>query len=117
MSPVTHNQSRADRCAILRGVLQDAARTVPHPRRTSPFLACLAEKILILAADGELDPLRLRRLAIDRVQTSCPSCRGCDGLQLDQRAATGEWRRFEPLRDAQARSEHSICAGRNWLKS
>ncbi len=90
MSPVTLNQPRADRCTILRDVLRNAARTVPGPKRTPPLLACLAEKILTLAADGELDPARLPRLAIDRVQESCPGCRGCDGLRLDQRAPTGE---------------------------
>ena len=35
-----------DLCALLRGVLKDAAQTVPEAERTSSVMACLAEKIL-----------------------------------------------------------------------
>jgi hypothetical protein len=74
--------SQINRHAILRDVLADAARTVPEARRTPSLMACLAEKILALAADGEADPVNLRRRAIERVRDSCSGCRACDGLQL-----------------------------------
>ena len=38
--------------AVLRGILADAAETLPEAKRTPSLMACLAEKILTLAADG-----------------------------------------------------------------
>jgi hypothetical protein len=69
-------------CALLRGVLKDAAQTVPEAKRTPSVMACLAEKILTLAANGTTDPISLRRIALERLQESCKDCCGCEGLQL-----------------------------------
>jgi len=65
----------------LRGVLSDAAKTVPEAKRTPSLMACLAEKILALAADGQENPIDLRRRAIEKVRESCPDCCACHGLQ------------------------------------
>jgi len=81
MAPAKLELSQSNPRAILRGVLADAAKMVPEARRTPSLMACLAEKILTLAADGQENPINLRRLAIERVRESCPGCRACDGLQ------------------------------------
>ncbi len=69
-------------CALLRGVLKDAAQTVPEVARTSSVMACLAEKILTLGANGATDPISLRRVALETVRKSCGDCCGCEGLRL-----------------------------------
>ena len=51
--------SQIDR-RLLRGVLADAAQAVPEAERTPSLMACLAENILTLTADGVADPVRLR---------------------------------------------------------
>lgn len=79
------NSPPPDLCALLRGVLKDAARTVPESERTSSVMACLAEKILTLAAEGATDPINLRRVALERVRRSCSACHGCGGLRLPHR--------------------------------
>ena len=81
MAPAKLELPQANPRAILRGVLADAAKTVPEARRTPSLMACLAEKILTLAADGQENQINLRRLAVERVLESCPGCRACDGLQ------------------------------------
>lgn len=81
MAPAKLELPQADPRAVLRGVLGGAAKTVPEAKRTPSLMACLAEKILTLAADGQEDPINLRRLAIERVLESCPGCRACHGLQ------------------------------------
>jgi len=75
--------------AVLRGVLADAAKTVPEAKRTPSLMACLAEKILTVAPDAQEDPINLRRLAIERVGESCSGCRACDGLQAAR--SSGRW--------------------------
>ncbi len=82
MGSASLNSPPSDLCALLRGVLKDAAQTVPEAERTSSVMACLAEKILTLAANGVTDPISLRRIALQRVQECCNSCCGCEGLQL-----------------------------------
>ena len=67
--------------AVLRGILAHAAKTVPEAQRTPSVMACLAEKILASAADGQENPINLGRVAIKRVQESCSGCRACHGLQ------------------------------------
>ena len=86
MSHVKLKSAPTDLCAVLRGVLEDAAQTVPEAQRTSSLMACLAEKILSLAADGETDVINLRRFAIKRVQDSCAACGGCEGLHPVRRS-------------------------------
>jgi len=66
--------------AVLRGILAHAAKTVPEAQRTPSVMACLAEKILASAADGQENPINLRRRAIEKVRESCPDCRACHGL-------------------------------------
>ena len=84
--------SQINRHAILRDVLADAARTVPEAERTSSLMACLAENILTLAADGEADPVRLRSAALERMQQCCPACRGCAGSQAERHTVLGSKR-------------------------
>jgi hypothetical protein len=67
--------------AALRDILADAVEILPEEKRTPSLTACLAEKILTLAADCQENPTNLRRVAIKRVLDSCPYCRACDGLQ------------------------------------
>lgn len=65
--------------AVLKGALEDAVRMVPEAKRTSSLKACLAEKVLTLAARGERNPTILTRLAVLTVQKSCHGCYGCEG--------------------------------------
>lgn len=64
--------------AVLKGALEDAVRMVPEARRTSSLKACLAEKVLTLAARGESNPTILTRLAVLTLQKSCHGCYGCE---------------------------------------
>jgi hypothetical protein len=73
--------------AVLRAIL--AELTLPEPKRTPSLMACLAEKILTVAADGQEDPINLRRRAIERVRESCSGCGACDGLQAARNS--GRW--------------------------
>lgn len=77
MTPAKSAQNKV--CAELRGVLEHAVRIVPEARRTSSLKACLAEKVLTLAAGGESDPTILARVAVRTMQESCRSCYGCEG--------------------------------------
>ena len=72
----------AELCTLLRGVLKDAAQTLPEAERTSSVMACLAEKILTLACDPAPEPTSLRRIALETVRRSCDTCCGCAGLRL-----------------------------------
>ncbi len=72
---------QAKLCALLRGVLDDAVAMVPEARRTSSLKACIAEKVLTLAAQGNSDPIVLTRLAVRSVQQACRGCYGCEGQQ------------------------------------
>ena len=82
MASAKLNSPPTDLCGLLRGVLKDAAQTVPEAERTSSVMACLAEKILTLATDGATDPISLSRIALEAVQRSCSACCGCEGLRL-----------------------------------
>jgi len=42
-------------------------------------MACLAEKILTVAAAGEDNPEILRRIAVDKLIESCRNCGACEG--------------------------------------
>ena len=80
MAPANLASLPAGHFAILRGVLEKAVQTVPEAERTSSVMACLAEKILTLAANGETDPISLKHIALERVRESCGGCCGCEGL-------------------------------------
>ncbi len=81
MAPAKVAWSQTYSRAALRDILADAVETLPEAKRTSSLMACLAEKILTAAADGQENLIDLRRVAIKRVLDSCPYCRACDGLQ------------------------------------
>lgn len=81
MAPAKIEWSQTYAPAVLRGVLADAAKALPEANRNPSLMACLAEKILILAASGQENPINLRRIAMERVRESCPDCRACDGLR------------------------------------
>ena len=82
MAYVKFRSSSPEHPAVLKGVLQRVAQTLPSAERTPPVMACLAEKILVLAANGETNPANLGRNAFDEVLNSCPACRGCAGVHL-----------------------------------
>ncbi|MFB9262240.1 hypothetical protein ACFFWD_03500 [Bradyrhizobium erythrophlei] len=76
---MTHTSPQTTLYPVLKGALDDAVRMVPEAKRTSSLKACLAEKVLTLAAGGETNPTILTRLAVLTVQDSCHSCYGCEG--------------------------------------
>ena len=65
---------------FLRGALDEAIRSLSAIERTPAVKACLADKLLTLAASGEIDPVRLSEIALLRVRESCAGCRGCEGV-------------------------------------
>lgn len=65
---------------VLRGALDEAVRSLSKIERTPAVKACLADKLLRLAASGEIDPVRLSKAALIGVQESCATCRGCEGV-------------------------------------
>lgn len=75
---MTRSPPQTELYAVLRGALEDAVRMVPEVKRSSSLKACLAEKMLILAARGERNPSILSRLAVLTVQDSCHDCYGCE---------------------------------------
>jgi len=68
MGPTKSSKNKV--CTELGSVLDDAVPMVPELRRTSSLKACLAEKVLTLAAEGESDPAILARVAVRTVQES-----------------------------------------------
>jgi hypothetical protein len=76
----TLERSQTKSPAVLQGVLMDAAKAVPETKRTPSFMACLAQKILTVAAHGEQEPARIRAVALERLWESCPRCRACESL-------------------------------------
>ncbi|MEY9364142.1 hypothetical protein ABH994_006863 [Bradyrhizobium yuanmingense] len=82
MVPTKSDWSQSYPHAVLRGVLADAAKTIPEAKRTPSLMACLAERILASAADGQENPINLGRRAIEKVRESCPDCHACHGLQV-----------------------------------
>ena len=65
---------------VLRGALEKAIEALPEVERTSAIKACLADKILTLAATGETGSINLGQIALEKVRESCGECRGCEGL-------------------------------------
>lgn len=66
---VQHAVFNADEIVLLKTVLEDAAALLPVQKRTSETKALMAQKILICAAKGERDPVRLRTAAILECKT------------------------------------------------
>ena len=56
---------------LLNAVLDDAAATLPEPKRTSTMMAEMASQILACAAKGERDPGALKIAAL-LVAAKCP---------------------------------------------
>lgn len=67
-------------CMLLRGALDEAIRSLSEIERTPAVKACLADKLLTLAASGEIDPARLSEIALARVREACAGCGGCEGI-------------------------------------
>lgn len=65
---------------LLRGALDEAIGSLSEIERTPAVKACLADKLLTLAASGEINPVRLGEVALARVRRSCALCRGCEGV-------------------------------------
>jgi hypothetical protein len=80
MADVTFRIFPAGHFGLLKGALEKAVEALPKVERTSAIKACLADKILTLAATGETDSINLGQIALERVRASCGKCRGCDGL-------------------------------------
>jgi carbamoylphosphate synthase small subunit len=88
MAYVKFRSSPPGHPAVLKDVLQRVAQTLSNAERTPSVMACLAEKILTLAASGETNPANLGRDAFDKVLNSCPACRGCAGVHLPSGGGT-----------------------------
>lgn len=58
-----------DEIALLRTVLDEVAALLPAKKRTSETKALMAHRILLCAAKGERDPVRLRTAAILECKT------------------------------------------------
>lgn len=76
---MTHSSSQTELHLVLRGALEDAIKVVPEVKRTSSLKACLAEKVVVIAARGERNPAILSRLAVKTMQQTCQDCYGCEG--------------------------------------
>lgn len=79
MAPARIARSRIYSPAILQRALKDAANALPEAKRTPSLMACLAVKILTLAADGQENLVDIRRIAVERMLESCADCQACDG--------------------------------------
>ena len=66
--------------ALLRAALDEAIWLLPEIERIPAIKACLADKILALAASGETEALKLSEVALLRVRESCANCNGCEGV-------------------------------------
>jgi hypothetical protein len=55
---------RPELIKLMKTVLNDAAATLPEPKRTSTMMAEMASQILACAAKGERDPARLKNAAL-----------------------------------------------------
>ena|SRR5579864_3490179 len=80
MTDVTLRTWPIGHLAVLRGALDEAVRSLSKIERTPAVKACLADKLLTLAASGEIDPVRLSKAALIGVHGSCATCRGCEGV-------------------------------------
>lgn len=58
-----------DEIVLLRAVLDEVAAMLPARKRTSETKALMAHRILVCAAKGERDPVRLRTAAILECKT------------------------------------------------
>jgi hypothetical protein len=70
----------AGHVVLLRGALDEAIRSLLEIERTPAVKACLADRLLTLAASGEIETVRLSEVALVRVRRSCALCRGCEGI-------------------------------------
>ena len=80
MTDVTLRTWPVGHFVVLRGALAEAVRSLSRIERTPAVKACLAEKLLTLAASGEIDPVRLGNAALIEVQGTCATCKGCEGI-------------------------------------
>ena len=93
MADVKFRTFPAGHFGVLRGALEKAIEALPEVERTSAIKACLADKILTLAATGETDSINLGRIALERVRDSCGECRGCEGLATIRPHRLGSFQR------------------------
>jgi hypothetical protein len=93
MADVKFRTFPAGHFGVLRGALDKAIETLPALERTSAIKACLADKILTLAAAGETDSINLGQIAMERVRESCGECRGCEGLAAIRPHQLGSFQR------------------------
>jgi hypothetical protein len=80
----------AGHLVLLRGALDEAIGSLSEIERTPAVKACLADKLLTLAASGEIESVRLSEIALVRVRRSCALCRGCEGVSTlaEQRSSS-----------------------------
>jgi hypothetical protein len=93
MADVTFRIFPAGHFGVLRGALEKAVEALPKVERTSAIKACLADKILTLAATGETDSINLAQIALEKVRESCGECRGCEGLAAIRPHQLGSFQR------------------------
>lgn len=78
---------------LLRNALDEAVASLPEIERTSSVKACLAEKLLTLAAAGEVEAVRLSDGALDSLKEACASCHGCGGVNPPSRQRSPSFQR------------------------
>ena len=62
---------------LLQSALIHATKALSKTERLPAIQACLADKILALAASGEGDPVRLSKAALAAMRACLAECRGC----------------------------------------
>jgi hypothetical protein len=66
----------------MRGALDQLIQTLPKAHQIPAIKACLAQKIIVLAAGGECNLRELQQRSLQEVRDNCVKCMGCEGLTL-----------------------------------
>jgi len=68
---------------LLQTALLHGTRALSKAERIPSIQACLADKVLALAASGEGDPVRLSEAALAAMRACLAGCKGC-GSQTEK---------------------------------
>jgi hypothetical protein len=75
----------------MRGALDQLIQGLPKAHQIPAIKACLAQKILVLAAGGECNLRELQQRSLQEVRYNCLNCMGCEGLtRLEDRLPISE---------------------------
>lgn len=91
---------------LLRGALDEAIASLPKIERTPAVKACLADKLLTLAAGGQIEAVKLGEAALLRVRESCANCNGCEGVSPPLEQPSSSFQRHL--------SSHPMRRSRRW---